>query len=440
MKKRLLLVAAATLMFGAANAQRPVAKTKGHFSPCIGQFTKSGKGVLLAEDEDVVTVYNSQMNVEKTFTPSLQKHSGQTWEEEATFVPTGFTYAFYDPTWDNDGTLVEGFSGNPVSEYEGIDFSDVKTAEQLVLKLQGAGLLGEYAFAFTDFKGNPAFMTYTPNSYAFKYPKALGYKYPLNAFYVLIDGKVYYIYGSQRYGQVIGDNVEWFPVGGTFETWEATDYVEDEIELYDLDNATQWEDWEMGYTQTLFNDDDKWEFIVIQQKIVDIPDEGKYIIHEEERDNGTLYIRRTSGEEGVVDKIAIMNEDGNVCYALDMCPEDIYRIDGKIYMMGEIKENGKYWDVLYELEKGTANVREVTRVKGSRVVDEEGTLMVEVDESMAGSDVFVSNAAGQIVGRGHVKKGESNARIAMPTRTPGVYVVSLKRDGRTVDSHKMILK
>ena len=440
MKKRLLLVAAAMLMIGAANAQRPVAKTKGSFSPCVGQFTKSGKGVILAEDEDVVTVYNSQMNVEKTFTPSLQKHTYKTWTEEATFRPTGFSYAFYSPTRDDAGTRVEGFSGNPFPAFEGIDFSDVKTAEQLVQKLQSVGLLDDDAFAFTDFKGNPAFMYYF-SDYNFKYPKALGYRYPANDFYALIDGKVHRIYMWEgNYGEVIGDNVMWNIMSETIETHDADDYVEDDIELYDMDNAAEWEDWEMGYTQTLFNDDDKWEFIVRQIKIVDIPGEYKYIRREEVFDNGMVYIERRGGQADETDKYVIMNEDGNVCYTLDMCPEEIYRIGGKNYIMGEIEENGEYWDVLYELEKGTANVREVTRVKGSHVTDEEGALMVEVDESMAGSDVFVSNAAGQIVGRGHVKKGESNARIAMPTRTPGVYVVSLKRDGRTVDSHKMILK
>lgn len=446
MKKRLLLVAAATLMFGAANAQREVAKFKGYFSPCFGQLTKSGKSVLIAKDENQITIYNTEMNVENTFTVPLKEHSYTNWYEEATFAPTGFTYAFYVREWDDKGNYVEGFTGNPVEEFEGIDFSGVKTPEQLLQKLNDAQVLQEGYdwFAFTDFKGNPALIE--SNKY-FHYPKSMGYKYPNGYYWALVDGKVHLIKPS--YGTFVGENIEWSKVEGSEYTMTISDDIEG-TEFYDMDNSAN-ADWKFSFSQTLFNDDDQWEYAVRQYKVVDITDDNRGYSDYYRVDDEHIYMRRPAGQTYETDKCVVMNDAGNVCYTLTGGYKNlgyfggdegywVCRMNGKNYLVGNVYENGEDWEVLYEIEKESSSIREVTRVKGSRVTDEEGALMVEVDESMAGSDVFVSNAAGQIVGRGHVKMGETNARIAMPTRTPGVYVVSLKRDGKTVDSHKMMFK
>lgn len=114
----------------------------------------------------------------------------------------------------------------------------------------------------------------------------------------------------------------------------------------------------------------------------------------------------------------------------------IYRINGKDYIYDYYSGD----DILYLIDKETEGIREAVRVKSCCVIDQENAIIVEVNENMSDSDVMITNANGRIVGQGHVNKGEKTARIAMPTHTPGVYIVSFKKGNSIIESQNVFLK
>lgn len=441
------------MMFGSATyAQSPVVKLSdgGYFCPCIGTLTKSGKGTLITgkekENSCVFSIYDDQMKVAKTINVDLKQHTYREWKETANVVPTGLSYAFYEKgTRYNDNgerEYYEAFDDEPAAYYnEGMDFSDVTTPEQLVQKLKDAGKISDWQdpYPFTDFKGNMAFML----GGSFYLYDCFGAKYPTSSFYTLIDGKVYRIYGSSSNYvalQYSADNVEWTIDESTMSEYKRNDYVED-MEYVDFDKGAT-TDRDILLSQTLFNNDDKWEYCVCEYKIIPYSEDQKEIYKTYANEDGTVSVTRYNGEKAVVDRCVVYNEDGKECFAFsnDYEYEEVYRVNGKDYLFAALIEGGDYCKCLYEIEKSTTSIREVARIKSSRVKAEENAVIVEVDDELAGSDVMVANMAGQLMGRGRIEKGSNSARVAMPTHTPGVYVVSLKRGNKVVESHKMILK
>lgn len=461
MKKKLFFSLTAMLFGSTVYAQTPIAQSKeGDFYPCIGKFTKSGKGTLIEtnvgydyRNSTYFSIYDDQMNVAKTINIDNTDRTYCVWNESAKVVPTGFSFAYYraQQRYNYDTgkyEYYEAYNDAPYSEYnEGMDFSDVTTPEQLVEKLKDAGKFSSWdsPYPFTDFKGNLAFML-NAKEYNFLYFKSLGSKYPYNGyFYTLIDGNIYRVngYSLSNYGDLLysSENVEWVIDEDSKEEHQLTDGITG-FRYRDYDNNTE-VDHRMYLTQTMFNDDDKWEYMVREYKVVPIPEEDKTVSREEENGDGTVTLTRKAGETYEYDRLVVYNEDGEECYSLDGIEYIyIYHLYGKDYIYAyEVKDaNGDYYNYLYAFDKPTTSIHEVARTKSSRVKAEENAVIIEVDEELSGSDVMVADAGGRLVGRGRIEKGNNSARVAMPTHTPGVYVVSLKRGNNVLDSHKMVIK
>lgn len=455
--KRLLLTTFVYSFFASTIlAQNPVVQSTGELDYCVGKLTKSGKGVLIKYNYDFkenpqdgnFSICNEQMNVAKTVNLNFKKNSYQTWTESATVRPTGLSYAFYDIGYkytDKGTEYYEAYNNEPHTYLnEGVNYADVTTPEQLVQKLKDLGKIYQ-GFGFTDFKGNMAFIEYSdsPESYYFHMYEAFGTKYPTTSFYSLIGGKIYQIYGSlNNYGQIeySKDDLKWVR-GETQNQYEIYDEL-DWFRYRDFDSSSDTEQ-SMNFTQSLFNDDDKWEYIVREAKIIPIPDENKPIYSTDANKDGTITIYRLGGEMYQWNRLVVYNEDGTECFAIasdcGVTLEKVVHLNGKDFLETYETIQGQSYTCLYEIQKATSGLRQVACVKSSRVKAENNTVIVEVDEELSGSDVIVADTAGKIVGRGHIKTGSNNARIAMPTSTPGVYLISLKRDNNILDSHKIII-
>ncbi len=440
-------------------AQSPLVQTKGNFRPCIGQLTTSGKAVLISEEkigsEDneayTYSIYDDQLNIINTINVTPKVLTYHTWMESATVVPTGFSYAFYDADYkyeNGEKVFYEGYDNIPEEFGLGwlMDFSDVTSPEQLVQKLVDAEQIpaGE-CYPFTDFKGNMAFVSLynTDVKHCFYFYETFGAKYPIVSFWTLIDGKLCLVRDPlwNSYGEILysTDNVVWNVDESTKVEYNRGCHIEG-VEYADYDNGTEWE---VTLTQSLFNNDDKWEYCVHEHKVISIPEEEKRVFESRVNEDGTLTLFRNGGETTEFDRIVVYNEDGVECLSFGAAVDfdDVYRLNGKDYICGELKDaNGEWYDCLWELVKDANSIREVARAKSSKVKAEKNAVIVEVDEELSGSDVMISDVAGQLVGRGRIEKGNKSARVAMPTHTPGVYVVSLKRGNNVVESHKMMIK
>lgn len=168
-------------------------------------------------------------------------------------------------------------------------------------------------------------------------------------------------------------------------TWTEDDsqepyiYTETEgvggLELYDYDIAGYpgCRDGDISITQNIFNDDDKYEFLVSSSKQVDAPanvnttlENGLSIAGAE---NGKLVIKKREQDKYYEDCIKIVNEDGEDLFTFTGGADGIidghafYRLNGKTYAsIDEYSKNGTVSSVLYLLDTESTGITELARI------------------------------------------------------------------------------
>ena len=191
-------------------------------------------------------------------------------------------------------------------------------------------------------------------------------------------------------------------------------------------------DYTMYLTQTLFNDDEKYEYIV------SVPQKNQY---------GYDY---SAG-------LKIMSDDGSVLQTI-MFPENVtgYFDRGiKLFIIGSSKylEGGDYEDAdeneymnLYKINKDAKDPSKVSiatapmRVSVSPRMASRNQDINVVAEGNGVREVIVTNAAGQVVYSTKVAAGETNVKINSRRLSSGLNVVSVKGADGKEENCKVIVK
>lgn len=176
-------------------------------------------------------------------------------------------------------------------------------------------------------------------------------------------------------------------------------------------------------TQTLFNNDDKFEFVRFVE-------EGyKYTAFE------------------------VVNEDNEVLATINS-PADSYRSYPRI-----LKWNGKYyfgiysytndytyfWDI-YLIEKETNSVRKVNAAPLMSVMpalaERNSTVNVTLDAETVknGGELIITDSNGRTVGRSHVEAGQTSVPVTTDRMGSGIYNITLTEKGQKVENARIIVK
>lgn len=199
-------------------------------------------------------------------------------------------------------------------------------------------------------------------------------------------------------------------------------------DFYDFDNSSGNEDGELNLTlsQTLFNNDTKYEYIqYVTKTFTGISDNGQ--------------------EYTTVLPIGfkIVDEDGKDLQLI-LAPFEV-TIDKNFYVSGIIKANDKYFIQVYEysgyddsyyylypVNRNTANgispIGAPIKVKASPSLARRGqTVTVQLDDDATRErTVTVTNAAGQCVWRGTAKPGQKTVTISTDRLSHGVNIVNVE--------------
>ena len=197
------------------------------------------------------------------------------------------------------------------------------------------------------------------------------------------------------------------------------------IPLIDLDEplVSDAENYSFFLTQTLFNNDDKFEFVRC------VAEGYKYTAFE------------------------VVNEDNEVLATINS-PADSYRSYPRI-----LKWNGKYyfgiysytndytyfWDI-YLIEKGTNSVRKVNAAPLMSVMpvlaERNSTVNVTLDAEMVrnGGELIITDSNGRTVGRSHVEAGQTSVPVTTDRMGSGVYNITLTEKGQKVENARIIVK
>ena len=197
--------------------------------------------------------------------------------------------------------------------------------------------------------------------------------------------------------------------------------------LIDLDEplVSDADNYSFFLTQTLFNNDDKFEFVRCVAKY----EEYKYTAFE------------------------VVNEDNEVLATINS-PADSYRSYPRI-----LKWNGKYyfgiysytndytyfWDI-YLIEKETNSVRKVNAAPLMSVMpvlaERNSTVNVTLDAETAknGGELIITDSNGRTVGRSFVEAGQTSVPVTTDRMGSGVYNITLTEKGQKVENARIIVK
>ena len=186
-------------------------------------------------------------------------------------------------------------------------------------------------------------------------------------------------------------------------------------------------DYTIYLTQTLFNDDEKFEYLIE-------PGSGMYAT-----------------------ELKVVSEDGTVLQTLKFpAGVEVYRGDGiGLFVMGSNKylrigksvdENGNEYMNLYKINKDAKDPSKVSiatapmRVSVSPRMASRNQDINVVAEGNGVREVIVTNAAGQVVYSTKVAAGENNVRISSRRLSSGLNVVSVKGADGKEENCKVIVK
>lgn len=422
--KKTITIMLLLMMAGSVSADLVLKEKRGLYV-CPNVLTKSGKGVVYAFDyeKNEITIYSSDFFVDKTIRVPVQEYQSGSFTEEAIVTITGVNVV-------------------PETEYGSKNYStyrfhvgfEAESQEDMINKLEEYVGYGYTFTAFTDPLGNPA--CYSEES-SFYCESLFGKQYP-ERWYALIEGMIYEISTySDFYTPVYNEeSAVWTRTEETITTNKSssvTYFYEIQYEGVSLKDGNSM----LSVTQTLFNDDDKWEFLVQDYSG---PTKVSYSSTrvKEFNDDGTITLTRYGNVSPEDSGYAVYNEDGTKLG--NIIDNRIEVVNGKPYVKCHSSSS---YDVcsLYSIENldGNIDLIEAVRAKSDRRLDaKRGIVTVDIDAEQAGGEVVVSTADGRVMASKKVGVGQKQVNDQpLPT---GIYIVSLLKNGKVVESEKYLVQ
>lgn len=359
--KRILLTSVLAVIALAASAQvSEVTKVKGdgfYFLPksqtttgVITPYSTIGVDSYGGDDgKSEFTIYDASFNVEKTFSYDRKqfKYTRTTMKALADFT----TKDVLDKGWESD-----------MREFD----TPIKTMDEFKAAILNGGDGTGITF-FTDHNGNFAYhegdywqeFTTHWDSNKQKDVPVVRERY---CYYNSSDNKLYRVDGFMMSVEFDTSNLAWV-VDDSRESMEDSyrEYIsETEVKDYDA-NCNESSN---GYlTQNVFNDDDKYEYIVCTYRQVSAPADTTLSVNGIE--NGKLVLNKVMQDKYYEPYVSVKNEDGKELFTLpgyDYKGSSVYRVNGKTYIENyEYQGNGDGEYVIYVIDKTGTGITELAR-------------------------------------------------------------------------------
>lgn len=411
MKKLLFTAALSAATFTAVSGQEVANFDDIDITPSC--FTSNGKAVPVgfdySDENTTVTILDSDFKVVK----QLNNLKSVTYEycsysEIATVKPTGATIT------DSDQ-----------HEYDGIGETITATDLNSMIQKMSSTHDGDF-YGFTDSKGRLS--CWSPQYSRFYEQQWFGTMYPEN-YFAIIDGIVNEIYVS--YEPVCDiDHAQWTPLKGDYNASTTITNME-RFYSYDFDANILYDN-SICFTQTLFNEDDKWEYILPQFGPIE-KHPGDYWIWS--RDTNGLTLRRNVSEYQPTVGYTIYNEDGNIIASFSFNEHNnidcVYKLDGNVYF--------DLNSTIYKYDPLSTSIKEVSHSEAKTPLIKMRGRNIIVEDSQKADEAVLVDMGGRIVATSNHKDNEGITINAanMPT---GVYNIAVKNKGKVAAARKIILK
>lgn len=284
--------------------------------------------------------------------------------------------------------------------------------------------------------------------YLYDYEEDFGHMYPTEFFAYSSDGKLFwhrkYYYVSRSY------------TGEWKETKEENSYLSCDypcdfsIQDYNANSLGGYEVHIMA-TQTLFNSDDSYEYIMPVFTI----EAGTPYERDRDNDGETDYIETHYYAEARA--FNIVSDNGNILQTVNLptglCLSNMYlvTINNEQYFLCSAYKSDEgyyqdYYNVFYTIgNDGSTQIQQVGEPMRTRVhptvAGRNETITVELDGNGNGEkEIFVSNAAGQTVYKSKVAAGQKQVLINASGLSRGMNIISVRGGKGKTNSNKVIVK
>ena len=404
-----------------------------------GKFTYSQSPFItvLSEPESAeggqpngkLTIMDSQTNVVKTLDIPFENCNSTTHTERALVKPTG---AEKVTSWDNHwGEIPED-----VTIKSSIDF-----ANYMNNYLQTRS--DTYVPYFVPGENGVIACCRSYESY-FYLPTFLGLTYPTE-YYVLRGNFIYRINVSYKplYNEAdavwtnMGDEQDW---GGYSEPFSF------EFASFGTGTEGNYLDVDIYATQTLFNDDEAWEYLVpVQEENSRIQD-----VRVDEVTTEGIVLYRTVRKGMKTTAINVVSENGTVLASIPVGGElskdylQVLLLEGTIFFQLGLYDNNysEYYDYLYRYDKEGGDLDKVAAVRRSnRFATLDGDrLDVNLEDADANGNLLLTNSLGKVLHSEKVQRGKGSATINTSSLPEGIYNITLMQRGKVRKNQKMLIK
>ncbi len=195
---------------------------------------------------------------------------------------------------------------------------------------------------------------------------------------------------------------------------------------------------DLAFTQTLFNNDEKYELLV-----------NKYVIkagepYERDRDGDGEIDQKETYYQAVCDSWEIVSEDGTTLFSQKV--EDGY--EGYNFYIYRFKDNFYLYDreQLYRIDKESSSLQEIAMPTGMKMFptlarpSDEITIEFEPSADNTVRTLSVSDASGRTVEQRTVAPDASRITVSARRFHAGTYIFTLTENGKQVDNGKIIVK
>ena len=207
------------------------------------------------------------------------------------------------------------------------------------------------------------------------------------------------------------------------------------------------------YSNGLFNDDEKYEFLLPELAVLESSSFSSYDGILTTRYNYEPIGYKVVSEDGTVLHRLMINEgkDNDVrCYAY------LARFGEKNYLIVESYrvENSSYDEIwsdevtcFYEIKKDGTGIQKVREMRGSMNIrptvanrEEQITITLNEENSNVARELVVTGVNGQLVDRRTIPAGENTVKMNAAMLRSGMYNFTLQKKGQVVDNGKVIVK
>lgn len=364
-------------------------------------------------------------------------------EKIAEVKPTSHTFD-YTLTYQTETRELKGVTKDIISQKHYTDLAEWFNFDDFIRN--------EYYLEFR-MDGNDSIAIHKDEPYYFFGYDYFGEKYPIE--YFLCKDNVIYRVHAEYYATY----TDWTPAG---ERKEEKSCELNVLSIYYQNFDTQAESNRFTLSQTLFNSDDKFEYIIpklvltdISDYVVSMPSNGREIVLSRSElisdyDNPTMKgLQVVSSDGTVLHDIDFMDgfykdydeysEYDNEIYGITIGGKDYLVIDGYMESNDEDEED-RECVLFYRINRQTNSLQEVKNVPVKmRAKQQASTINVQLSNTTEPSELILTNSLGQIIGKKNVPAGENVAtfKTSMPK---GMYNVTRVQNGKQIENGKILMK